>query len=62
MSVELPSRPEIERALRAAGLSNRQAKKLLAIGWRGVVGERLAEESELRARIQELEAVLRPAQ
>jgi hypothetical protein len=50
-----PDRPAIERALRAAGLSARQAKKLLAIGWKGVVGERTAEHAELLARIAELE-------
>lgn len=58
MSAEL-TRPELERALRGCGLSARQAKKLLAMGWRGVVGERQAELDEQAARIRELEAQLR---
>ena len=53
------SRPEIERLLRAAGLSHRQARKLMAVGWAGVVGEQQAEQDELRQRLAELEERLR---
>lgn len=56
-----PSRPEIEKVLREAGLSVRQAKRLLSEGWRGVVGEREAEAAELRDRMVELESLLRSA-
>ncbi len=54
-----PTRPEIERVLREAGLSHRQARKLLSVGWRGVVGERQAESDELKQRLSELEQKLR---
>ena len=52
------TRPEIETVLRQAGLSHRQARKLLAVGWKGCVGERQAEDEELRQRIAELEEKL----
>ena len=47
-------RPEIEKVLRAAGLSHRQARKLLAKGWAAVAGERQAELAELEAKLLEL--------
>ena len=53
------TRPDIEAVLRQAGLSHRQARKLLAIGWKGVVGERQAENDELKERIAQLEQTLR---
>lgn len=52
----LPSKRDVERALVAAGLSGRQAKKLLARGWRAIGSpqddevERLAEVAEELAR------------
>jgi hypothetical protein len=55
----MPDRPEIERLLRQAGLSHRQARKLLSVGWRGVVGEQQAEHDELKQKLAELEARMR---
>lgn len=52
---KIPSRLEIEQALRAAGLSSRQAKKLLAGGWRLVVGDENAEEAELIEHLDEMQ-------
>jgi hypothetical protein len=52
-----PDRPAIERALREAGLSARQAKRLLSGGWSLVAGEEeqlLAELDDLKARFSEL--------
>lgn len=54
-SQKTPSRPEIERALRAAGLSSRQAKRLLSGGWRLVVGAEAEEEAELLDRLDEVQ-------
>jgi len=54
--LDTPSRRDVERALRSAGLSHRQARKLLAAGWRDVVGEAQAEAEELRAELEELRA------
>lgn len=51
---EIPERRLIERALRDAGLSARQAKRLLSAGWQALVDERRAEVDELRAQIDEL--------
>lgn len=50
----LPSRRDVEKALRGAGLSHRQARKMLATSWRAVVGEARAEADELRAELEEL--------
>jgi hypothetical protein len=55
----LPDRRELERALRAAGLSNRLAKRLLSAGWPAVVGEARAEADELRAEVEALRESLR---
>jgi uncharacterized protein (DUF1697 family) len=54
----LPARKDVKAALRAAGLSNRQVKGLLASGWRGLVTESEAEASELRDRLDELSSLL----
>jgi hypothetical protein len=54
--LDLPSRRDVERALREAGLSHRQARKLLGVAWRHVVGEARAEAEELRAELEELKA------
>jgi len=53
-----PDRPTIEQALRSAGLSSRQAKKLLSGGWRLVVGAEAAEEDELLEAIEGMRARL----
>ena len=53
-----PERKKVKEALRAAGLSNRQAKALLANGWRGLVAESEAEAAELRDRLEELGGIL----
>lgn len=47
---QTPDRPAIEKALRDAGLSARQAKKILSGGWRLVAGD----EAELLAEIDDL--------
>lgn len=58
MAVEQPTRKDIEAALRAAGLSHRQARKMLALSWPAVVGEAQAEADELRDRLEALSASL----
>jgi hypothetical protein len=55
----LPSRREVEAALRQVGLSHRQAKKLISAGWPALVGEAEAEAEELRERIEALESLLK---
>jgi hypothetical protein len=50
----LPPRREVERALRAAGLSRRQAKRFISVGWPALVGEAQAEMDELRAQLDDL--------
>jgi uncharacterized protein (DUF1697 family) len=54
----LPERKDVKAALRAAGLSNRQVKALLASGWRGLVSESEAEAAELRDQIEALRGSL----
>lgn len=54
--LDIPSRRDVERALREAGLSHRQARKLLGVAWRHVVGEAQAEADELRAELADLKA------
>ncbi len=51
---ELPTRKSVEQALRQVGLSHRQARKLVAVGWPSVVGEVAAERDELRAQLDDL--------
>ena len=49
-----PTKLEIERALKAAGLSCRAAKKLLSGGWRLVVGDEAAMQAELEEKLDQL--------
>jgi hypothetical protein len=52
-----PGSPDIrktELALRAAGLTRRQARALLAKGWAGVVSEERAEADALRVELDAL--------
>ena len=51
--LDIPSRRDVERAVRAAGLSHRQARKLMS-SWKLVVGEAQAENDELRAELEDL--------
>lgn len=51
----LPQRADVRKALRAAGLSDRQAKALLREGWQGIVGASEAEVQELRDRIADIQ-------
>jgi len=50
----LPERKAVRDALRAAGLSSRQANALLRDGWRGIVGASEAEAAELRDQLAAL--------
>jgi hypothetical protein len=52
----VPERREVKAALRAAGLSNRQADALLRSGWRGLVDASEAEAAELRDQLAALKA------
>jgi uncharacterized protein (DUF1697 family) len=54
----LPERKTVKQALRAAGLSNRQVKALLASGWGGLVTEAEAEAAELRDTLEALRGSL----
>ena len=54
----LPARKDVKRALREAGLSNRQVKALLASGWKGLVSESEAEAAELRDQLEALRVSL----
>jgi hypothetical protein len=56
---DLPTRRDVERALREAGLSNRQARKFVSAGWPALVGEAQAELDDLRALIEETAGKLR---
>lgn len=49
---DLPDRRSIERALRAAGLSHRQARKFISAGWPSLVDEARAEVDELQAQLE----------
>jgi hypothetical protein len=55
----LPSRREIEIALRAAGLSHRQARKFISAGWPALVSARQAELDELRAQLEDLRSSIK---
>ena len=55
----LPERRAIKQALRAAGLSDRQVRALLAHGWAGLVTETEAEAAELRDELEALAALTR---
>lgn len=54
----VPERRQVKDALRAAGLSCRQVDALLRDGWRGLVGASEAEASELRDKLEVLQAAL----
>jgi hypothetical protein len=62
LTAALPDRRTIERALRAAGLSSRQAKRFVSAGWPALVGEAQAEVDELTAELAELREALAPPQ
>ena len=47
----LPERKAVKEALRAVGLSDRQAQALLARGWAALVGESQAEVDEIREQL-----------
>jgi hypothetical protein len=53
-----PDRPTIERVLREAGLSSRQAKKLLSGGWKLLRGDNAEEEEAIADALDALRAVL----
>ena len=55
---ELPTRKAVEQALRQIGLSHRQARKFVAVGWPALVGDVQAERDELRAQLDDLAAKL----
>lgn len=55
--LELPSRRVIEKALRDAGLSHRQSRKMLSVAWPLVVGEAKAEAEKLQAELDDLRAL-----
>ena len=44
----IPARKAVKTALRELGLSNRQVDALLRNGWKGLVGETIAENEDLR--------------
>lgn len=54
----VPERKSVKDALRAAGLSNRQADALLRRGWAALVGESQAETAELREKLAALQSAL----
>jgi hypothetical protein len=56
---DLPSRRDVERALRDCGLSVRQSKRFIAVGWSALVGEEQAEQEELIERLEGLANSLR---
>jgi hypothetical protein len=58
--VTLPTRKAVKVALRAAGLSDRQVRALLHLGWSGLVGEAKAEAEELRSELDEMLTKLQP--
>ena len=58
MKDTLPTRRDVEVALRGLGLSHRQARKFVAIGWPAVVGAEQAELDELRDLAQALRGKL----
>lgn len=43
-----PTRRDLEKALRDAGLSHRQARKFVSAGWPAIVGDEQAELDEMR--------------
>lgn len=55
----LPTVRTLERALVAAGLSNRQARKFAAAGWRAIASEEQAEVAELLDLVEAMSEKLR---
>lgn len=55
---DAPDIRSIETVLREAGLTRRQAKALLAGGWRALVGEARAEADELKLELDLLRSQL----
>ena len=56
---EIPERSQLKSALRSTGLSSRQTDALLRAGYKSLVGETLAENAELRDRLEELANTLK---
>ncbi len=52
--LDIPSRRDVEKALRTVGLSHRQSRKMLSASWKLVVGEAQAEAEELRQELEDL--------
>lgn len=57
----IPERRVIERALCGAGLTRRQAKRLISVGWPALVDERRAEIDEVRAQLEDLQEAIASA-
>lgn len=55
----LPPRRDVEHALRAAGLSNRQARKFVSAGWRALVSETEAELEDVKALLEDVTCKVR---
>ncbi len=55
---EKPTRIAVERALRQVGLSARQARRFVAVGWPAVVGEVQADRDDLAAQLARLQQLL----
>ena len=62
MADALPDKREIERALRAAGLSGRQAKRLLSGGWRALAPDDPLDAEALLIRLEAMVARSQDAQ
>lgn len=58
MSESLPTRTAVERALRALGLSSRQARRFVAVGWPALVGNVQAERDALADQLDRLKQIL----
>ena len=56
---EIPERSELKSALRSTGLSSRQTDALLREGYKALIGETLAENAELREKLEELANTLK---
>ncbi len=62
MADALPDKREVERVLRAAGLSARQAKRLLSGGWRALAPDDPLDAEALLLRLEALVARSQDAQ
>ncbi len=56
---DIVERKSVKIALREVGMSNRQINALLRSGWKSLVGETVAENAELREKLNELSRSLR---